>query len=104
MLTLAAGQRLVGGALGLLVGVEKSGLGHWFQRHWPVHIVIVGPDESYLLERQHRDLLEVQLHSEGSGLHLGDPGRVAPGLACSRLSRHIGQTCKHKKTTLASNC
>lgn len=102
MLTLAAGQ----GALWVLVGaariwgVEKSGMGRRFQRHGPVHVVIVGPDEPDLVERQHGDLLEVQLMS---GLHGGDPGRVAPGARAgrSRLSRHIRQTCNHKKTTLA---
>ena len=107
VLTLAAGQRRLQGALGVLVGVEKSRLGRWFQRHGPVHVVIVGPNESYLAERQHWDLLEVQtvqLHPQGtSRFHLGDPGRAAPGVGagCSRLSGHIRQTCKHKRTTLA---
>lgn len=72
--------------MAVVQGVKKSRLGCWFQRHWPVHVVIVGPDESYLVERQHRDLLEVQpvqLHSEGMGrVHGGDPrpgrGQRAP--------------------------
>lgn len=117
MLTLAAGQGRVEGGLGVLVGeprmrmpivqgVKKPRLGCWFQRHWPVHIVIVGPDESYLVERKHRDLLEVQpVHSEGmSGVHGSDPGRW-PGrrATCSQLSRHIRQTWKHNKTRLESH-
>lgn len=109
LLTLAAGQGRVEGRLGvvgvysmrvtIIKGIEESGLGCRFQSHWPVHIVIVGPDEPYLVERQHWDLLEVQpvqLHPEGmSRVHPGEPGWVAPGLQagagarCSQLSRHI---------------
>lgn len=93
LLTLAAGQGRVEGRLGVdgvysmrvavIMGVEKPGLGRRFQRHGPVHIVIVGPDGTYLVERQHLDLLEVQpvqLHPEGvSRIHPGEPGWVAPG-------------------------
>lgn len=68
----------------VILGAEESGLGGRFQHHRPVHIVIVGPDESYLVERKHWDLLEVQafqLHPEGtSRVHPGEPGWVAPGL------------------------
>lgn len=109
LLTLAAGQGRVEGGLGVMgvysvrvtvfMGIKKSGLGHRFQRHGPLHIVIVGPDGTYLVERQHWDLLEVQpvqLHPKGtSRVHPGEPGRVAPGLRagagarCSQHSRHI---------------
>lgn len=77
LLTLAAGQGRVERRLGVvgvysmrvtvIMGKEKSGLRCRFQCHGPVHIVIVGPDGAYLVERQHWDLLEVQpvqLHPE----------------------------------------
>lgn len=63
LLTLAAGQG--GGEGGLrvmgvysmrvtvLMGVKKSRLRCRFQRHGPLHIVIVGPDGTYLVKRQH---------------------------------------------------
>lgn len=109
LLTLAAGHGRVEGRLGVVgvysmritvfMGIEKSGLGCRLQRHGPLHIVIVGPDGTYLVERQHWDLLEVQpvqLHPEGmSRVHPGEPGWVAPGLQagagakCSQRSRHI---------------
>lgn len=83
----------------VIMGTEKSRLGSRFQCHRPVHIVIVGPDGTYLVERQHWDLLEVQpvqLLPEGmSRVHPGEPGWAAPGLQagagarCSQLSRHI---------------
>lgn len=83
----------------VIMGIEKSGLRRQFQCHGPLHVVIVGPDGMYLVERQHWDLLEVQpvkLHPEGmSRVHPGEPGWVAPGLQagagarCSQLSRHI---------------
>lgn len=34
----------------VIMGIEKSGLGCRFQCHGPVHIVIVGPDGTYLVE------------------------------------------------------
>lgn len=94
MLTLAAGQSRVEGRLGVVgvnsrrvtvfMGIIESGLSHRFQRHGPLHIVIVGPDGTYLFEREHWDLLEVhpvQLHPEGmSRVHPGEPDRAAPGL------------------------
>lgn len=101
LLTLAAGQGRVEGRLGVysirvtvIKGMEESGLGCRFQCHWPIHIVIVGPNEPYLVERQYWDLLEVQLiqlHPEGmSRVHPGEPGWVAPGLQAGLgLSRHI---------------
>ncbi|TNN36657.1 hypothetical protein EYF80_053174 [Liparis tanakae] len=91
LLALAAGQgrverrrRVVGVhsvRVTVVMGVEKAGLGRRFQRHGPVHIVIVGPDGTYLVERQHGDLLEVQpvqLHPEGMS-------RVHPAPASSVL-------------------
>lgn len=60
LLTLAAGQGRVERRLGVdgvystrvtvIMGIEKSGLGRRFQRHGPLHIVIVGPDGTYLVE------------------------------------------------------
>lgn len=93
LLTLAAGQGRLEGSLGvvgvyamrmtIIKGTEESGLGCRFQRHWPIHIVIVGPDKTDLVKRQHWDLLEVQpvqLHPEGmSRVHPGEPGWAAPG-------------------------
>lgn len=110
LLTLAAGQGRVEGGLSVMgiysmrvtviMAIKKSGLGCRFQRHRPLHIVIVSPDGTYLIERQHWYLLEVQpiqLHPKGmSRVHPVDPGRVAPGLQagagarCSQHSRHIG--------------
>lgn len=109
LLTLAAGQGGVERGLAVvgvcsmgvtvIKGVEESGLGRWFQGHWPIHVVIVGPDEPNLVNGQNRDLLGVQaiqLHPEGmSGVHPGEPGWLAPrlhagvGAGCPQHSRHI---------------
>lgn len=80
LLTLAAGQGRGEGRLGVLrvysmrvtviVCIKKSGLGCRHQRHGPLHIVIVGPDGTNLVERQHR----VQLRPQGmSRVHPGEP-------------------------------
>lgn len=91
LLTLAAGQGLVEGRLGVVgvnsmsvaffMGIEKARPGCRFQRHGPLHIVIVGPYGTYLVEGQ--NLLEVhavQLHPEGvGGVHpAGGLGHAAP--------------------------
>lgn len=102
LLTLAARKgmaRVYSMRVMVIMGIEKSRLGCRFQRHGPLHIVIAGPDGTYLFERQHWNLVEVQLihlHPEGmSRVHPGEPGWVAPGLQagpgakCSQLSRHI---------------
>lgn len=70
LLTLAAGEGGVEGGLGVMgvysmrvsviMGIKKSRLGRWLQCYGPLHIVIVGPDGTYLVKRQHWDLLEVQ--------------------------------------------
>ena len=107
LLTSAAGQGRVEGSLGVvgvysmrvavIMGVDKFGLGCQLHRHGPLHIVIVGPDGTYLVERQHLDLLEVQpVQPVGRDrVHPGEPGWAAPGLqsragaTCFQLSRHI---------------
>lgn len=88
LLTLAAGQGLVEGRLGVnsmsvafFMGIEKARPGCRFQCHGPLHIVIVGPYGTYLVEGQ--NLLEVhavQLHPEGvGGVHpAGGLGHTAP--------------------------
>lgn len=60
LLTLAAGQGRVEGRLGVVgvnsrritvfMGIKESGLRRQFQRHGPLHIVIVGPDGTYLFK------------------------------------------------------
>lgn len=76
----------------VIVGVKKSRLGCRFQRHRPLHVVIVGPDGTYLVEREHRDLLEVQavqLHPVGMRkVHSGEPGWAAPGLKAGAPKAH----------------
>ncbi len=82
----------------VIMYIEKSRLGCRFQRHRPLHIVIVGSNGSYLVKRQHWDLLQVQsfrLDPEGmSRVHPGEPGWVAPGLQAG-----VGARCSNSHGT-----
>lgn len=100
LLTLAAGQGGGERRLGMtaiysmrvsvIVSIKKSSLSCRFQCHGPIHIVIVGPDSTYLVKRQHR----VQLHPQGvSWVHPGEPAgwhqgwKPGDGTTCSRHIR-----------------